>query len=233
MMTFRETRVAGAFVIEAERHEDERGFFARTFSAEELGGHGLDGRVAESSLAYNLAAFTLRGLHYQRPPHEETKLVRCTRGSVYDVVVEDVTEDAGSTFYQSPSAGMPAFRPVPVPSAPAAPAPAPAAGGPADKAGIEQGDIIVTEESAKKMSQPPSKTAADEDSNEVAAKPESTGSSSSSPSTGWEWGSAGGSSTSSSTTIRTLTRGRTCAARRTRSRRWGSSSASTPASWAS
>jgi dTDP-4-dehydrorhamnose 3,5-epimerase len=88
MMTFRETRVAGAFVIEAERHEDERGFFARTFSAEELGGHGLDGRVAESSLAYNPAAFTLRGLHYQRPPHEETKLVRCTRGSVYDVVVD-------------------------------------------------------------------------------------------------------------------------------------------------
>jgi biotin carboxyl carrier protein len=63
-------------------------------------------------------------------------------GKVYDVVVEDVTEDAGSTFYQSPSAGMPAFRPAPVPSAPAAPAPAPAAGGPADKAAPLAGVII-------------------------------------------------------------------------------------------
>ena len=94
-MIFRETKVVGAFVLEAERHEDERGFFARTFSAEELGGRGLDGRVAESSIAYNAVAFTLRGLHYQRPPHEETKLVRCTRGSVYDVIV-DLRDDSAT-----------------------------------------------------------------------------------------------------------------------------------------
>jgi glutaconyl-CoA/methylmalonyl-CoA decarboxylase subunit gamma len=63
-------------------------------------------------------------------------------GKVYDVVVEDVTEDAGSTFYQSPSAGMPAPRPAPVPSAPAAPAPAPAAGGPDEKAAPLAGVVI-------------------------------------------------------------------------------------------
>jgi dTDP-4-dehydrorhamnose 3,5-epimerase len=87
-MIFRETAVAGAYLVEPERHADERGFFAPTFSAEEFAAHGLDTRVAESSIAYNAASLTLRGLHYQLAPYEETKLVRCTRGSVYDVAVD-------------------------------------------------------------------------------------------------------------------------------------------------
>jgi dTDP-4-dehydrorhamnose 3,5-epimerase len=87
-MTFREKEVAGAYVVEPERHADERGFFAPTFSAEEFAAYGLDARVAESSVAYNDVALTLRGLHYQLAPYEETKLVRCTRGSVYDVAVD-------------------------------------------------------------------------------------------------------------------------------------------------
>jgi dTDP-4-dehydrorhamnose 3,5-epimerase len=87
-MILRELTLAGVFVIEPERKEDERGFFARTFSAAEFAERGLEPAVAESSVSFNRARGTLRGLHYQLPPHEETKLVRCTRGSVYDVVVD-------------------------------------------------------------------------------------------------------------------------------------------------
>jgi dTDP-4-dehydrorhamnose 3,5-epimerase len=85
---FRETAVAGALVVEPERATDERGFFARTFDAQAFAEHGLDVAVAECSIAFNDARGTLRGLHYQRAPHEETKLVRCTRGAVYDVAVD-------------------------------------------------------------------------------------------------------------------------------------------------
>jgi dTDP-4-dehydrorhamnose 3,5-epimerase len=87
-MIFTETGVLGAFAIAPERIEDERGFFARSFSATELTARGLDAAVAECSVAFNRVSGTLRGLHYQRPPHAETKLVRCTRGAVYDVVVD-------------------------------------------------------------------------------------------------------------------------------------------------
>jgi dTDP-4-dehydrorhamnose 3,5-epimerase len=87
-MIVRETAVAGAFVLEPERLADERGFFARTFSAAEFGALGLDPAVAERSVAYNAVRGTLRGLHYQAPPHQETKLVRCVRGAAYDVAVD-------------------------------------------------------------------------------------------------------------------------------------------------
>ena len=83
-----ELAVAGAYVYEPERIEDERGFFARTFSAAEFAERGLESGVAECSLAHNHTAGTLRGLHYQTSPYGETKLVRCTRGVVYDVVVD-------------------------------------------------------------------------------------------------------------------------------------------------
>jgi dTDP-4-dehydrorhamnose 3,5-epimerase len=85
---FRETAVPGAYVIEPQRAEDERGFFARIFSADEFRRQGLEPAVAECSVAYNTSRGTLRGLHYQRAPHEEAKLVRCTRGVVYDVAVD-------------------------------------------------------------------------------------------------------------------------------------------------
>ena len=87
-MIFTETRLAGAFTIDVERHEDERGFFARLWDGEELAAHGLDARVSQSSIAYNRVAGTLRGLHFQLPPFAETKLVRCTRGAIWDVIVD-------------------------------------------------------------------------------------------------------------------------------------------------
>jgi dTDP-4-dehydrorhamnose 3,5-epimerase len=87
-MIFIETPLQGAFVIEPERREDERGFFARTFCAREFGEHGLQPVVAQSNLSFNHAKGTLRGLHYQLAPAEEAKLVRCTAGAIYDVIVD-------------------------------------------------------------------------------------------------------------------------------------------------
>ena len=87
-MRFTETRVQGAFVIEPERFEDERGFFARTFCAKEFAERGLDPRISQGNVSYNERRGTLRGMHYQRPPHAEAKVVRCTRGAVHDVIVD-------------------------------------------------------------------------------------------------------------------------------------------------
>lgn len=83
----------GAWLIEIEPHHDERGFFARTFCARELARHGLDVRVAQTSVSWNPRRGTLRGLHWQAQPHAEAKLVRCVRGRVYDVLV-DVRDDS-------------------------------------------------------------------------------------------------------------------------------------------
>ena len=87
-MIFTETRLAGAFVVDLEPHEDERGFFARVWDGEEFAARGLDAHVSQSSIAYNHLAGTLRGLHFQVVPFAETKLVRCTRGAIWDVVVD-------------------------------------------------------------------------------------------------------------------------------------------------
>ena len=87
-MKFAPLEVAGAFRIELEPHSDDRGFFARSWSAEELRSHGLSPVIAEASISFNLSRGTLRGLHYQGAPHEEAKVVRCTRGSAFDVVVD-------------------------------------------------------------------------------------------------------------------------------------------------
>lgn len=93
-MIIRDTALAGVHVIEPERIEDERGFFARVFDAREFADGGLDAAVAETSIGFNRSRLTLRGLHFQVAPHEETKLVRCTRGSVYDVAVDLRPESA-------------------------------------------------------------------------------------------------------------------------------------------
>jgi dTDP-4-dehydrorhamnose 3,5-epimerase len=85
---FRESPLAGAFLVEPERHEDERGFFARTFARDDFEARGLAAELLEQSIAWNGSAGTVRGLHFQRPPHAEVKLVRCTRGAVYDVIVD-------------------------------------------------------------------------------------------------------------------------------------------------
>jgi dTDP-4-dehydrorhamnose 3,5-epimerase len=87
-MKFRSTEVEGAYVVQPVQAHDERGFFARTFSADDFTKWGLEPCVAECSIAYNRARGTLRGLHYQHAPHEETKLVRCTRGTAFDVAVD-------------------------------------------------------------------------------------------------------------------------------------------------
>ena len=87
-MIFQPTAVDGAFVLQPEAVEDERGFFARTFSAAAFAERGLEPAVAECSIAYNAEARTLRGLHYQRAPHQEAKLVRCTQGAAFDVAVD-------------------------------------------------------------------------------------------------------------------------------------------------
>lgn len=87
-MIFTETPIGGAFVIDVERREDERGFFARTFCEDEFRVHGLEAQIAQSSISYNVHRGTLRGMHYQQAPHEETKLVRCTAGALFDVIVD-------------------------------------------------------------------------------------------------------------------------------------------------
>ncbi|MCB1033971.1 MAG: dTDP-4-dehydrorhamnose 3,5-epimerase [Acidobacteria bacterium] len=87
-MIFHPTPLAGAFLLEPQRFEDDRGFFARTFCREEFEAHGLEPAVAQCSVSFNTLRGTLRGLHFQAPPHEEDKLVRCTRGSLFDVIVD-------------------------------------------------------------------------------------------------------------------------------------------------
>jgi dTDP-4-dehydrorhamnose 3,5-epimerase len=85
---FRETPLPGAFLVEPERLEDERGFFARTWCAREFAERGLNAALAQCSTSYNARCGTLRGMHYQAAPHEEAKLVRCTRGAIHDVIVD-------------------------------------------------------------------------------------------------------------------------------------------------
>jgi dTDP-4-dehydrorhamnose 3,5-epimerase len=87
-MLFSQTSIDGAFLIRPEPVEDERGFFARTFCVRELAEHGLDPQVVQRSVSYNKRRGTLRGMHYQVAPHEESKLVSCLRGSIYDVVID-------------------------------------------------------------------------------------------------------------------------------------------------
>ena len=94
-MIFHETGLPDCYLIEPEPLEDERGFFARIFDADEFRRRNLNPNVAQCSISYNREAGTLRGLHYQRPPYEEARLVRCLRGRVFDVVV-DIRRDSPS-----------------------------------------------------------------------------------------------------------------------------------------
>lgn len=90
-MKWHDTPIAGAYVIELEPAVDERGFFARTYDAAEFETRGVDPRIAQCSISFNARQGTLRGLHYQTAPHEETKLVRCSRGAIFDVIVDLAT----------------------------------------------------------------------------------------------------------------------------------------------
>jgi dTDP-4-dehydrorhamnose 3,5-epimerase len=78
----------GAFRIELERREDDRGFFARSWCVREAEEHGLNPRVVQCNVSVNLQRGTLRGMHFQTAPHQEAKLVRCTRGAIVDVIVD-------------------------------------------------------------------------------------------------------------------------------------------------
>lgn len=87
-MHFKKTKLEGAYVIEPERLEDERGFFARTFCRREFEAHGLNPVFVQLNISHNRVKGTLRGMHYQAEPHAEAKLVRCTRGAVFDVILD-------------------------------------------------------------------------------------------------------------------------------------------------
>ncbi len=87
-MHFSETRLQGTYLVDIERQEDSRGFFARSWCRREFEARGLSVLSAQSSVSYTKVKGTLRGLHYQAPPAAEVKLVRCTRGAIYDVVVD-------------------------------------------------------------------------------------------------------------------------------------------------
>ncbi|MGB7136875.1 MAG: dTDP-4-dehydrorhamnose 3,5-epimerase [Acidobacteriaceae bacterium] len=87
-MIFTETSLKGAFIIDIERREDSRGFFARAFCQHEFEDHGLKPTIAQANLAFNHRKGTLRGMHFQFPPSAETKLVRCTRGAILDIIVD-------------------------------------------------------------------------------------------------------------------------------------------------
>jgi dTDP-4-dehydrorhamnose 3,5-epimerase len=87
-LRFVPTPIAGAYLVEVERHVDERGFFARVWCRQEFARAGIDFEVVQASLSHNPRAGTLRGMHYQCPPSREAKVIRCSRGSIYDVIID-------------------------------------------------------------------------------------------------------------------------------------------------
>src|SRR5687767_6605691 len=88
MIIFKETKLKGAFLIEPEKFEDQRGFFARSFSQKEFLEHGLRAEFVEAGISFNLRKHTVRGMHFQAPPNAQAKLVRCTRGAIYDAMID-------------------------------------------------------------------------------------------------------------------------------------------------
>jgi dTDP-4-dehydrorhamnose 3,5-epimerase len=93
-MIFTETKLQGAYIIDLDRKEDERGFFARAFCQKEFEVHGLKPIITQANVAFNHQKGTLRGMHFQYPPAAETKLVRCTRGAILDIIVDLRPESA-------------------------------------------------------------------------------------------------------------------------------------------
>ena len=112
-MILTETKLKGAFILDLERREDSRGFFARTFCQREFIQHGLKPMIAQTNVAFNIKKGTLRGMHFQYPPNAETKLIRCTRGGIHSIIVDlrpesptyldnvavELTEDNGRSIY--------------------------------------------------------------------------------------------------------------------------------------
>lgn len=94
-MIFTETKLKGAYVINIERLDDDRGFFARSWCQREFEAHGLNPRLVQCNISFNMKKGTLRGMHYQAAPYEEAKVVRCVRGSIYDVII-DIRPDSAT-----------------------------------------------------------------------------------------------------------------------------------------
>jgi len=101
-MIFDGTKIAGVFEIQLELRPDERGFFARTWCSEEFATQGLNSKLVQCSISYNSRRGTLRGMHYQAAPQSEAKLIRCTKGSIYDVALD--LRPRSATFKQWTSA---------------------------------------------------------------------------------------------------------------------------------
>ena len=97
-MIFTETKLKGAFILELERFEDERGFFAHSWSRQQFAERGLESSLVECNISFNKAKATLRGMHYQAAPYGQAKIVRCTLGSIYDAIIDLRT--ASPTFKQ-------------------------------------------------------------------------------------------------------------------------------------
>lgn len=87
-MIFEETKLNGSFIVHLEKNEDDRGFFARAWCKKEFEEHGLSSTLLQANIAFSRKKGTLRGMHYQVPPHEEVKLVRCIRGRIFDVIID-------------------------------------------------------------------------------------------------------------------------------------------------
>lgn len=107
-MIFKETKLKGAYLIEIEPIEDERGFFARSFCRNELKAHEIDMEIVQCNISYNKRKGTLRGMHYQAAPYQEGKIVSCTRGSIYDVIID--LRDDSSTYCKWIAVGLSALR---------------------------------------------------------------------------------------------------------------------------
>jgi dTDP-4-dehydrorhamnose 3,5-epimerase len=115
-MKFEETDLPGAFLVSLEKIEDERGYFARSWCANEFDDQGLESRLAQCNVSFNRTKGTLRGMHYQIPPFAETKLVRCTRGALFDVIIDLRPESATFTRWLgielTPDNGMMVYVPA-------------------------------------------------------------------------------------------------------------------------
>ncbi|MBC8160705.1 MAG: dTDP-4-dehydrorhamnose 3,5-epimerase [Roseiflexaceae bacterium] len=98
-MRFTETPLAGAYLLDVERREDQRGFFAHAWSKAEFLQHNLNAQIVDINFSYNRACGTLRGMHFQHAPHAQVKTVRCTRGAIHDVIID--LRPASPTFTQS------------------------------------------------------------------------------------------------------------------------------------
>ena len=94
MINFQETKLKGAFLIEPEKFVDQRGFFARSFSDQEFSDHGLRAQFREAGISFNLRKYTVRGMHFQAEPYAQAKLVRCSRGAIFDALIDLRPESA-------------------------------------------------------------------------------------------------------------------------------------------